>query len=91
MNRKPTSDRYKGLFISYNFMMRMICGEAIITNIPDWTRLVECHHDFMRRGFVCIIEHPSFPKVEEGKEPEFLCAEFKVINPPSGTRKLTFE
>ena len=72
--RKPTSDRYKCMFITHSYMMRILCGECKITNIPEWTRLVEVQHDFVRRGFICLIEHPSFPKVEvEYRTRLFLC------------------
>ena len=89
--RKPTSDRYKGLFISYGHMLRLICGEFKVINIPEWTRLVEVREDFMRRGFMCIIEHSSFPKVKAGQEPECFCAEFTETKISSGDRKLTFD
>jgi hypothetical protein len=89
--RKPTSDRYKVLFISYGQMLRLICGEVKITNIPEWSRLCECQTDFMRRGFVCIIEHPSFPKVKVGEAPDCFIAEFKELIKTSGDRKLTFD
>jgi hypothetical protein len=89
--RKPTSDRYKALFISYGQMLRLICGEVKIINIPEWTRLTECREDFMRRGFICLIEHPSFPKVKVGSEPNCFCAEFKENKIIDGIRKLTFD
>lgn len=89
--RKPTSDRYKILFISYGHMLRLICGEVKIINIPEWTRLCECQADFVRRGFVCVIEHPSFPKVKAGAEPDCFCAEFKELIKQTSERKLTFD
>lgn len=89
--RHPTSDRYKSMIISYNDMMRMMCGELVITNIPDWTRLVSVSHSFRRRGWILLIEHPSFPKVEPNSYCDDLVAEFKEIKLSSEVRKLTFD
>jgi len=89
--RAPKSDRFKQMLISYGTMMRLITGEVLIVNMPDWTRLVSCEHDFIRRCFVCIIEHISFPKVPLGEYPTSFIAEFKEIKCKTGEpRKLTF-
>lgn len=91
-NRKPTSDRFKCMMISYNTMIKIMTGEVKVTNIPDWTRLVSCEHNFMRRCFICLIEHPSFDKVPPGQEPEFFCANLKECKlNPNEPRKLTFD
>lgn len=90
--RAPTSDRFKQMLISYGVMMRLITGEITITNIPDWTRLVSCEHSFVRRCFICLIEHPSFPKVPIGQEPSSFCAKFTEIKLKADEpRKLTFD
>lgn len=91
-NRQPTSDRYKAMIISYNDMIKLMCGEIKITNIPDWTRMVSVDHDFRRRGWIILIEHPSFPKVDPASMPDDFIAEFESTNfNPNEPRKLTFD
>ena len=66
MNKKE-SNRYKIMFINHRQMMKLITGECVIKNIPEFTKIIDFRENWMnKRGFEILIEHPSFPEVPEG-------------------------
>lgn len=86
----PQSRRFKVIAISNKDMMRLITGEIKITGIPEYTRLCEVYPHFMGRGWDILIEHPSFPEVNEAVECERENIEFELVDKPNG-RKLFFD
>jgi hypothetical protein len=72
--------------------MKLLSGQVKICNIPNWTRLVAVDHDFRRRGWILLIEHPSFPRVEPHSYCDDFIAEFCEIKLKADeSRKLTFD
>lgn len=91
MNNENTRNRFKVAYISNKDMLKLITGECIIKNIPEFTRLCEAQPSFIKRGWEILIEHPSFPDVENtGFIPETFVLEIEETGKRNG-RKLYFD
>lgn len=87
----PKSNRYKVMFIPNKLMFKLITGECLIKNIPEFTKLCEVQPNFERRGWDIIIEHPSFPEIYDlAVEPERILIEIEETGKRNG-RKLYFD
>lgn len=86
-----TSNRVKTLFLNKMQLMDMLSGKCFISNIPDYTKIIDMREENMiRRGFLLLLEHPSFPDVSECVVPEVFKAEVEYYE-KSKNRKLYFD
>ena len=49
-----------------------------IAGIPEDAKFISGDYDPLRRAYVAVYEHPSWPEIEIGVGPEFLICEFTV-------------
>lgn len=85
------SNRVKTLFLSKRQLMEILSGKGFISNIPDYTKIIDMREEnLVRRGFLLLLEHPSFPETSEGFVSELFNAEIEYYE-KSKNRKLHFD
>lgn len=90
MNNKERN-RIKVMFINKRELLNILTGKGYINNIPDYTKIIDMREEHtIRRGFILILEHPSFPEVDEGMNPEMFYASIEN-HEKSKNRKLYFD
>lgn len=71
---KPKEKNLMGLFVGYEFLLDLLFAEPgdnriyinKIKDIPEDAKLINVRETWEKQGFVFILEHSSFPIVDEG-------------------------
>ena len=88
MNTKK-HNQIKVIFINRRQLLSILSGTTRITNIPDYTKIIDMREDMFVGGFKILIEHPSFSEIPEGLEPPMFDAICETNN--KSNRKFHFD
>ena len=94
VHNTPYTENIKAFYISNNDFLETMRGNLVVNNIPEYCRLIDLYQDIRRRGFVFVLEHPSFPVHVPGNYTEMDVFDLHKPNTPiknGGFRKMTFE
>ena len=71
--------RRKILSFTEDFLIEILSGNAVVTNIPDDAKIIRTNYNYKSGHWDVVLEHNSFEPVTEGEEYPNFIGEVKAV------------